>query len=58
MEKSNNLMVTKMDGKYMKQAEVAIQRGAPFLIENIGEELDASLNPILLKQVKESGGIK
>jgi len=31
--------------------------GLPVLLENVGEELDPSLEPLLLKQVFKSGGM-
>lgn len=39
------------DSKLMKAVEQAVQNGKWFLIENVGEELDPSLEPILQKQV-------
>jgi dynein heavy chain len=42
----------------MKMLERAVQNGKWFLIENIGEELDPSLEPILLKQVDKSGSLR
>jgi dynein heavy chain len=38
-------------GEYMRTLENAIQFGLPVLLENVGEELDPSLEPLLLKQV-------
>lgn len=35
--------------------ENAIQFGQPVLLENVGEELDPALNPILLKQTYQKG---
>ena len=45
-EKESNL--TQSD--YMRTLENCIQFGNPVLIENVGEELDPSLEPLLLKQ--------
>lgn len=39
-------------GEYMRTLENAIQFGLPVLLENVGEELDPSLEPLLLKQVR------
>lgn len=41
---------------YMRILENAIQFGQPVLLENIGEELDAALEPLLLKQTFKSSG--
>lgn len=53
MEKAHDLRVIKLtDGDYLRTLENAIQFGIPVLLENIGEELDPSLEPVLLKQVQ------
>jgi dynein heavy chain len=39
----------------MKALERSIQSGNWFLVENVSEELDPSLEPILLKQIDKSG---
>ena len=58
MEKNNNLHVIKLtDGNYLRTLENAIQFGAPVLLENVGEELDPSLEPLLLKQIFRQGGV-
>ena len=59
MEKQNNLRVVKLseDGSHMPELENAIQFGTPVLLENVGEELDPSLEPLLLKQTFKSGGV-
>jgi dynein heavy chain, axonemal len=52
MERAAELRVIKLtDGDYLRTLENAIQFGAPVLLENVGEELDPSLEPLLLKQV-------
>ncbi|GMH41668.1 hypothetical protein BSKO_09578 [Bryopsis sp. KO-2023] len=57
MEKEHNLKVIKLtDGNYLRTLENAIQFGMPVLLENVGEELEPSLEPLLLKQVFKSGG--
>ena len=43
------------DGDYMRTLENSIQFGTPVLIENVGEELDPSLEPLLLKQIFKQG---
>lgn len=42
----------------MKQLELAIQGGEWFLVENVGQELDPSLEPILQKQIDKQGTIR
>ena len=51
MEKNSSLSVIKLtDSDYMRTLENAITFGNPVLLENVGEELDPSLEPLLLKQ--------
>ena len=58
MEKSNSLSVIKLsDATYMRTLENSIQFGTPVLLENVGEELDQSLEPLLLKQTFKQGGM-
>ncbi|KAJ0405408.1 hypothetical protein ATCC90586_009447 [Pythium insidiosum] len=58
MEKNNKLVVIKLtDGDYMRTLENAVQFGTPVLLENVGEELDPSLEPLLLKQTFKQGGV-
>lgn len=55
-EKDNNLSVIKLtDGDYMRTLENCIQFGTPLLLENVGEELDPSLEPLLVKQTFKQG---
>jgi hypothetical protein len=52
MEEERNMRVTKLTSDTMlRTLESAITFGHPVLLENVGEKLDASLEPILLKQV-------
>ena len=44
-------------GEYLRTLENAIQFGLPVLLENVGEELDPSLEPLLLKQIFKQGGV-
>jgi hypothetical protein len=44
-------------GEHLRVLENAIQFGQPVLLEGVGEELDPSLEPLLLKQVFKSGGV-
>lgn len=58
MEKAHDLRVIKLtDRDYMRTLENAVQFGIPVLLENVGEDLDPSLEPLLLKQVFKSGGV-
>ncbi|KAJ3254160.1 Dynein heavy chain 7, axonemal [Boothiomyces macroporosus] len=58
MEKSKNLAVVKLtDSDYVRTLENAVQFGTPVLLENVGEQLDPVLEPILLKQTFKQGGI-
>ena len=55
-ERANNLQVVKLTNPdYMRTLENCIQFGNPVLIENVGEELDPSLEPLLLKQTFKQG---
>uniref|UniRef100_A0A8C6IB67 Dynein axonemal heavy chain 12 n=1 Tax=Mus spicilegus TaxID=10103 RepID=A0A8C6IB67_MUSSI len=57
-EKDNQLSVIKLsDSDYMRTLENCIQFGTPLLLENVGEDLDPSLEPLLLKQTFKQGGI-
>ena len=57
MEKKKGLDVAKLNEgeKTRRIFENAIQFGKPVLLENVGEELDPSLTPILLKQTYVKG---
>eukprot|EP00116_Pleurobrachia_bachei_P000103 sb/3460365/ len=57
-EKENKISVVKFtDSDFMRTLENSIQFGNPVLIENVGEELDPSLEPLLLRQTFKQGGI-
>lgn len=57
MEKAWNINVIRLaQHDYMRILESAIQFGQPVLLENVGEELDAALEPLLLKQTYKAGG--
>ncbi|NXW95358.1 DYH3 protein, partial [Alopecoenas beccarii] len=59
MEKTNRLSVIKLsDANYVRTLENAIQLGTPVLLENIGEELDAFIEPILLKLTFKQQGVE
>lgn len=44
------------DGDFVRRLENCIQFGYPVLLENVGEELDPTLEPLLLKSIFKSGG--
>lgn len=51
MEKENGLMISKLnDPNYLRVLENSIRLGWPMLIEDLGETLEATLAPVLLKQ--------
>ncbi|KAJ8257940.1 hypothetical protein GJAV_G00191390 [Gymnothorax javanicus] len=57
-EKDNNLSIIKLsDSDYMRTLENCVQFGTPLLLENVAEELDPSLEPLLLKQTFKQGGV-
>uniref|UniRef100_A0A8C4E4W3 AAA+ ATPase domain-containing protein n=1 Tax=Dicentrarchus labrax TaxID=13489 RepID=A0A8C4E4W3_DICLA len=59
MEKANKLAVIKLsDGNYVRVLENCIQFGTPVLLENVGEELDPVLEPVLLKQTFKQQGVE
>ena len=56
MERESGLRVVKLtQSDYVRTLENCIQFGTPVLIENVGEELDPSLEPLLLKQTFKQG---
>ncbi|XP_063993893.1 dynein axonemal heavy chain 3 [Diachasmimorpha longicaudata] len=58
MEKQNKLNVIKLtDPNYVRIMENAIQLGLPVLLENILTELDAILEPVLLKNIYKQRGV-
>lgn len=58
MERKNDLVVVKFSqNDYMKQIETCIEEGRPVLIENILEELEAPLDPILSRQTFTQGNL-
>ncbi|CAF0886975.1 unnamed protein product [Adineta steineri] len=57
MEKPKNLHIIKpSDSDYVRVLENCIQFGHPVLMENVGEEIDPMLEPLLLKQTFKQGG--
>ncbi|KAI9354083.1 dynein heavy chain and region D6 of dynein motor-domain-containing protein [Zopfochytrium polystomum] len=58
MEKQNRLAVIKLsDSDYTRTLENAIQFGTPVLLENINEEVDSVLEPLLTKQIFKQSGV-
>lgn len=52
-----NLQIIKLTEKdFLRTLENGIRYGAAVLLENVGEQLDPSLEPVLLKQVFKRGG--
>jgi len=52
-EKDNAMDVVKLSDKdFLRSLENAVRFGKPCLLENVGEELDPALEPILQKQVR------
>ncbi|XP_015226728.1 PREDICTED: dynein heavy chain 7, axonemal [Cyprinodon variegatus] len=57
MEKANSLHIIKLsDSDFVRSLENCIQFGTPVLLENVGEELDPILEPLLLKKTFKQGG--
>ncbi|XP_063980239.1 dynein axonemal heavy chain 7-like [Diachasmimorpha longicaudata] len=57
MEKDAGIHVIRLNqSDYTRVLENAIQFGQPVLMENVGEELDAVLEPLLLKQTFKTAG--
>ncbi|XP_057658316.1 dynein axonemal heavy chain 6 isoform X1 [Diorhabda carinulata] len=57
MEADKNLKVIKLtDSNFMRILESAVTIGLPVLLEEVGETLDPTLGPILLKQTFIQGG--
>lgn len=56
-EKNNALDIVKLTDKdFLRSLENAVRFGKPCLLENVGEELDPALEPILLKQTFKQAG--
>eukprot|EP00741_Cyanophora_paradoxa_P002452 tig00000076_g2377.t1 len=57
MEKERSLDIIKLTDKdYLRTLENSIRFGRPVVLEDIGEELESALEPVLLKQVFKQGG--
>ena len=56
-EAMNGLKIIKLtDGNFLRTLENCIRIGMPVLLEELGEQLDPALEPILLKQTFTQGG--
>lgn len=59
MEKINEIQITKFsDPNYMKILEKCIPTGTPVLLENVAEDLEAPLDPLLYKVTFYQAGIE
>lgn len=58
MEKQNDLKIIKFtDADYMKTVELCVSTGKPLLLENVMEDLEAPLDPVLFKLTFSQGGM-
>ena len=58
MEKRNNVNIIRLtQPDYGRVLENALQLGLPVLLEHVDEELDAMLEPILLKETFKQAGV-
>jgi dynein heavy chain len=56
MEKEREIKIMKFtDGNYLKILENCIRVGYPVLIENVNEEMDPAIEPLLQKQIFKKG---
>ncbi|GIL64289.1 hypothetical protein Vafri_18269 [Volvox africanus] len=56
MNESKKIKVMKLtDPDYLRALETSISYGLPVLLENVGESLDPSLDPLLLRQTFKQG---
>ena len=56
MERSNQLLVIKANEDYYAQLQTAIVAGTPCLLQDVDEQLDPSLDSLLLKQLYKKPG--
>ncbi|XP_055588743.1 dynein axonemal heavy chain 7 isoform X2 [Uranotaenia lowii] len=57
MEKANKICIIRFSqSDYTRVLENAIQFGLPVLLENVGEEIEPLLEPVLLRQIFRQGG--
>lgn len=56
MEKERQCKIVKFsDGNYLKILESSISLGNPVMIENVGEDMDPAIEPLLQKQIVKKG---
>jgi dynein heavy chain len=56
-EEQNGLRLIKLaDDKYLQTLEACVRNGNPLLLEDVHEELDPALEPILTRQLFKQGG--
>ncbi|XP_058067045.1 dynein axonemal heavy chain 12 [Anopheles bellator] len=59
MERNNHLVVVKFSQPdYIKKIETCVENGHPVLIENVFEELEAPLDPLLNRNTYVQGGVE
>ncbi|KAJ1518310.1 Dynein heavy chain 6, axonemal [Coelomomyces lativittatus] len=57
MQGAADLKIVKLsEPKFLRSIENAVRMGHPVLIEDVGEQLDPSIEPLLLKQTIRQGG--
>ncbi|KAJ3068328.1 Dynein heavy chain 6, axonemal [Podochytrium sp. JEL0797] len=56
MESSNLKVIKQTDGKFLRSLENAVRTGQSVLLEDVGEQLDPAIEPLLLKQTIRQGG--
>ncbi|CAF1579491.1 unnamed protein product, partial [Adineta steineri] len=58
MEASNNLCIIDLQtSDYLRSVEMCLRDGRPCLCQNVKEDLDPSLDPVLTRAVKRIGGV-
>ncbi|KAL1116324.1 hypothetical protein AAG570_005819 [Ranatra chinensis] len=59
MESHNRLAIIKLtDSNYLRTVEKAIELGTPVLLENVLEEIDPTLEPVLMRNLFKQGGVE
>ncbi|XP_025198734.1 LOW QUALITY PROTEIN: dynein heavy chain 3, axonemal-like [Melanaphis sacchari] len=59
LEQTNNILVIKLtNSNYMTSIQLAIEHGLPVLLENVQEDIDATLDQVLLRNIYKQGGIE
>jgi dynein heavy chain len=58
LERTNGLSIVKTsEPTYLRVVENSIQKGSPVLLDNVGEELEPALEPVLLRQTFRQGTV-